>query len=633
MRLTSLLFVPCVVACTGRSVVTEAGFDATIDARSDASTDASAPPDDGSACTSDVLPEPALPVRAPHTPRWMFEPWISKDISTTDDTYAFVQGFRDRDIPVGVVVLDSPWETQYHTFVPSPTRYHDFERLVRDLHTQNVRIVLWMTQMVNLSSYDLEAGGDTYTGPSPNFAEGRQCGFYVERGRIWNWWKGRGAGVDFFNPRARAWWHAQQDAVLAAGIDGWKLDFGESYVGADPVETAAGPVSFQAYSEAYYRDFLAYGALRRGEDFATMVRGWDGSYDFAGRFFARPEDAPAAWMGDNRRDWFGLADALDEMFRSSRAGYVVVGSDIGGYLDLDDRNLAGPQIPFSQTVFARWTAVGALSPFMQLHGRANLAPWTVPDRPDETVALYRYWATLHHELVPFFASLAEQGYAAGPPFTPIVRPIGDASSWAGDYRYTLGDAFLVAPVLDDSGFRDVALPGGARWYDWWSPASDAIPGGTTLARFDSTDRARVPLFVREGALIPVEVSSPLTGLGAASAHGALTVLVYPAAAGSDFSVTEADGTHTQIHAARDVTGGITVDVIPVRRRTVLRVRADFRVTGATRNGATIATAPDRAGFETGTGDFYYDASARIAWVRIPAPVGVPTGTTRIVLMP
>jgi alpha-glucosidase (family GH31 glycosyl hydrolase) len=36
--------------------------------------------------------------------------------------------------------------------------------------------------------------------------------------------------VDFFNPRALAWWHRQQDVVLDAGIDGWKLDFGDSYV-------------------------------------------------------------------------------------------------------------------------------------------------------------------------------------------------------------------------------------------------------------------------------------------------------------------------------------------------------------------------------------------------------------------
>ena len=56
----------------------------------------------------------------------------------------------------------------------------------------------------------------------------------------------------------------------------------------------------------------------------TMVRAYDASYQFAGRFFARKEHAPVAWMGDNRRDYVGLADALDQMFVSARAGYTVL---------------------------------------------------------------------------------------------------------------------------------------------------------------------------------------------------------------------------------------------------------------------------------------------------------------------
>src|SRR5690606_22211895 len=121
-----------------------------------------------------------------------------------------------------------------------------------------------------------------------------------------------------------------------------------------------------------------YGAARVGlEEYVTMVRPYDKSYEFEGRFFARPEHAPVAWVGDNRRDWVGLEDALDHMFRSAEAGYVVVGSDIGGYLDRDDENILGPEIPFSTVNFQRWTAVGALTPFMQLHGRANITPWTV----------------------------------------------------------------------------------------------------------------------------------------------------------------------------------------------------------------------------------------------------------------
>src|SRR5262249_59740988 len=98
-----------------------------------------------------------------------FEPWISKDISSTDDTYDFVGGFESRGIPVGAVVLDSPWETNYNTFVPNPVRYHDFADLVSKMHAKGVRVVVWTTQMVNSSSFDAEPGGDAYDGAAPLF--------------------------------------------------------------------------------------------------------------------------------------------------------------------------------------------------------------------------------------------------------------------------------------------------------------------------------------------------------------------------------------------------------------------------------------------------------------------------------
>jgi alpha-D-xyloside xylohydrolase len=284
-----------------------------------------------------------------------------------------------------------------------------------------------------------------------------------------------------------------------------------------------------------------------------MVRGWDESYGFAGRFYARPEHAPVVWAGDNRRDWVGLADALNTMFKSARAGYVVVGSDIGGYLDFDDKTMA--QVAASQTVFARWTAIGALSPFMQLHGRANLTPWTIPERPDETVALYRDWSKLHHELVPFFYSLAEEAYAGG---APLLDPVGDEATWPGDFRYTLGGVLLVAPILDDTGVRDVPLPGGARWYDWW--AADTAPpidGGQTLAGYDATDRSRVPLFVQKGAILPMRSS----------------VRVWPDATATHFIVHDDDGGTTRIDAQASVDdSSATITLSRVRVPTELRVR-------------------------------------------------------------
>jgi alpha-glucosidase (family GH31 glycosyl hydrolase) len=548
---------------------------------------------------------PPVPV-VPHTARWAFEPWISKDISDRADTYAYVDGFRDRGIPVGAVVLDSPWETQYNTFVPNPTRYGDFPTLVNDMHARDVRVVLWITSLVNESSFDFETGGDQYQSASPNFEEGQRCGYFVDEGSTYGWWKGLGAAVDFFNGSARAWWHRQQDTVLKAGIDGWKLDFGESYVKSDPMKTADGMKSHQDYSERYYEDFLGYGRVTRGPDFVTMVRAWDESYEFPGRFFALKQHAPLAWMGDNRRDWVGLTDALDEMFISAKAGYVVVGSDIGGYLDHDDKNLLGPAIPFDSLNFARWTAVGALSPFMQLHGRGNIAPWTLPDHADETVALYKYWATLHHALVPFLYSLSEKGYAKG---GSILQPIGEKASWAGDYRYMLGDALLVAPLLDATGKRSVALPAGARWYDWWTTTT--ADGGTTATADFAADRAKIPLWVREGAIIPIDIENDVLGLAVADARGARTILAWPSTTASHFEIIEADDTKATVTLQATDTGwSVTLSAHPAP--VILRVRADVAPVEITGPGVTSS----------------YDAGHLVSVVRVPSAPGPATITAR-----
>jgi alpha-D-xyloside xylohydrolase len=554
---------------------------------------------------ADDTPDPT-----PHTPRWAFEPWISKDISDGPDTYAFVDGFRMRDIPVGAVVLDSPWETHYNTCLPNPSRYPDFPRLVREMHDRNVRVVLWITAFVNQTSYDLEIGGDRYVGPSPNFAEGTACGFYVNDGETYAWWKGRGSSVDFLNARARSWWHRQQDSVLDAGIDGWKLDFGDSYITTETVRTAEGTVPHQRYSEAYYRDFLAYGRARRGADFLTMVRAWDESYQFPGRFFARREHAPVAWMGDNRRDRVGLIDALDHMFRSAVAGYPVVGSDLGGYLDRDDRALMN-EIPYDHDTFLRWIALSALTPFMQLHGRGNFTPWTVPTQPEETVRDYRYWAKLHHAMVPFWYALAQEAWRGG---QPILRPQGEMNQWPGDYRYMLGEALLVAPVLDETGRRDIPLPAG-EWYDWWSPRNDVIAGGSTQRNVDTSDRTRIPLYVRAGAIIPLRVEDDVNALGTTASARALTMLVYPSTTMSRFTLHETD-TPAAISAVR-ATDAASINLPPLTTALYLRVRADRAFQGVTVDGQALPSRASRAELDTNDSGWWSEDTTRSAWVKLP----------------
>lgn len=584
---------------------------AVVDGKSTLPDSKTSTPDAG--CTLDMTPEDDITVPKLYTPRWAFEPWISKDISSQTDTYSFVSGFEQRDIPVGVVVIDSPWETNYNTFVPNPTRYPDLKKLVSDLHAKHIKVVMWATQMVNSGSFDLESGGDKYPGPSPNFAPGLACGFFINEGTTYPWWKGGGAGVDFFNPRAMRWWHRQQDHTLNMGIDGWKLDFGESYILQDPVITAAGSKTLQAYSEAYYRDTWAYGVHKRGKQFLTMVRGYDKSYQFEGRFFARPEHAPVVWAGDNRRDWVGLADALDHMLRSAEKGYVVVGSDIGGYLDFDDKD-SKVTVPFDQENFVRWVAVGGMSPFMQLHGRANLAPWTVTVKATETTAAYRYWAWLHREMVPYWYSASREAQLAG---KGLLDPVAAQKDWPGDYSYVVGQAFLVAPLLDATGKRDVKLPAGSTWYDWWNPGAAALSGGATVKADHTKDQKQIPVFVKGGAIVPLHVQSDVTGLGGKACKGHLTVAVWPDQTKSSFKLHEEDGTTTTTLTAQvDTMGQATLTAERTTGPTLFRVRQPSYPSGVTQNGTKLTELKDLAALTAAAEGYAYDATQMLVWVKV-----------------
>jgi alpha-D-xyloside xylohydrolase len=605
MRIVPLV-VLALCACSGKTAET-ADDAASDDAAIDIAADVSGTTDP---CAVDVaLANPPTPALA--TPRWAFEPWISKDISTGDDTRAFVQGFIDRKIPIGVVVLDSPWETNYQTFKANPSRYPELDKLVGEMHGKNVKVVVWLTSLVNDASIDLEPGGDTYDGPSPNFAEGKGCGFFVDGGETYSWWKGTGAGVDFFSPGARTWWNRQQIDLLKL-VDGYKLDFGEMYIGQVPMDTAAGKKSLDDYSQAYYREMLAFGVAQKGAgNFLTMVRPWDESYGFAGRFFANKQDAPVAWVGDNRRDWVGLVDALNEMFISAQAGYSVIGSDVGGYLDRDDKDL-GTQIPFNAVNFARWIAVGGLGPFMELHGRGNFTPWTVPDHADEITAAYKYWASWHHQFAPMLYSEVRRSQQGQGPV--VMQPVGEAKDWPGDWRYILAQRWLVAPLTDATGKREVKLPAGKTWLDWWHLDVAPLPGGATVTVDFSGDLTKAPLYLDACSVQPFVDGNALTGLVPTDigAHDGWLVAAAMATCKSHvFENLDSAVTATMTPAA----GALTIALTNRPQTTIVTVRAAQLPTSVVVDGVDLGSAKTIAGVTTG---WQTDASGAIVYIRLPA---------------
>jgi alpha-glucosidase/alpha-D-xyloside xylohydrolase len=81
--------------------------------------------------------------------------------------------------------------------------------------------------------------------------------------------------------------------------------------------------------------------------------------------------------------------------------------------------------------------------------------------------------------------------------------------------------------------RAVYLPAG-KWYDWWTLATHE--GGQTIAR--PVDLATMPLFVRGGAIIPVD---PIRQYTSQSVDEPTTLRIFPGADGR-FIFYDDDGT-------------------------------------------------------------------------------------------
>ncbi|MCP4809196.1 MAG: hypothetical protein GY913_12725 [Proteobacteria bacterium] len=406
-------------------------------------------------------------------PEWTLHHWVWEDESTQESALALVDGYIERDIPVSAIIIDSPWETGYNTFEWDPDRFPDPQGMIDELHSKDVKVVMWIVPAVNTDTdiyEELAANGwfmqaDADSGP-----------------KVVDWWKGPGSLLDFYNPDAMDWWHSQMDKTLDMGIDGWKCDGVDYYQVLAPYSPALGrEVDRLDYSHMYYQDMHDYTRAKVGDHAVNTVRPVDNyGFDLGGDpvAFAPRDIVWAGWVGDQDASFDGLKWALNNMYHSAEYGYVSLGSDIGGYRDTDEF----PQ-GRSKELFVRWAQQGAFAPFMENGGGGLHGPW---EWDEDTVDIYRDFVLLHEALVPY---LDEHGAIAmnegGSLMTFTDKPT---------YSYLLGPDVFVMPILEEGA----------------TSASPELPEGTWVYLFDGSEHGEgtttvdvpleyFPVFVRAGS--------------------------------------------------------------------------------------------------------------------------------------
>lgn len=431
----------------------------------------------------------------PITPRWAFEHVVWEDsINTQKAVLDLVNRYKKRDFPVGGVIIDSPWSTSYNSFEWDTARYPAPQKMINSLNDLDIRTIMWMTAIMN------ETAKDAPVQKNKHFDWLIENGYVTDNGDTIGWWKGTGVHIDYTNPEAVAWLHEQMDPVMEMGIDGWKVDMGEWYLD-DTVLTSKGEMPKKEFQKLYYADMYEY-TINRNPEGIILAR----PYSHQGGACAPVSKNPLGWCGDFFGNWEGLKMQIHDIYKSTELGYGAVGCEVGGYWK--ERS--------NKEQLVRYAQFGAMTACI-INGGSNGAftnhlPWY---HDEEAEKCYHQAAWLHSQLIPYLFSETVNAHLNGG--TLLNNVSFDQES------HILGRDIFTKAITSEDSLTEFNLPDNNKWVDFWT--NEEYNGGDLISKAYPLNR--YPLFIRSGAIIPMDIQNSYSGIGDASLKNKHPILIYP----------------------------------------------------------------------------------------------------------
>ncbi|WP_394749724.1 glycoside hydrolase family 31 protein [Spongiimicrobium salis] len=396
------------------------------------------------------------------------------------------QKFRDLRIPCDAIYLDIDYMDGFRCFTWDKNRFPDPKQMIADLNEDGFKTVVMIDPGIKIDKeywvYQEAIQNDYFCkrGDGPYF-----------KGKVW---PGECNFPDFTNPEVREWWAGLYKGLMAeTGVHAVWNDMNEPAVMEVPTKTAPLDVrhDYDGHPCSHRKAHNVYGT--------QMVRAtYEGvkKYVYPKRPFVITRAAfsgaqryACTWTGDNVATWEHLWIANVQMQRMCMSGYSFVGSDIGGFAEQPNGEL-----------FARWIQLGVFHPFCRVHSsgdHGDQEPWSFDN---EVTDIVRKFIEIRYQLLPYlytmFWKYAEDGI-------PMLKSLvyfdqTDPQTHFRTDEFIFGEQILVCPVQEPNAQgRRMYIPRG-RWYNFWT--EEVVEGGKE--RWIAADIDKIPLFIKEGAMIP-----------------------------------------------------------------------------------------------------------------------------------
>jgi alpha-glucosidase (family GH31 glycosyl hydrolase) len=132
-----------------------------------------------------------------------------------------------------------------------------------------------------------------------------------------------------------------------------------------------------------------------------------------------------------------------------------------------------------------------------------------------------------------------------------------------------GDDFLVAPIYRDDLKSKVTLPPG-KWRYFFED-KEVLSGPVTFERVFPMDE--YPVYIREGAIVPLNIERNYTGFGDETSKGFMTWLIYPEN-GTGFKVHHPEGLGSSEINVTTKSGGIEIKLSETKKPSVLLIHLE-----------------------------------------------------------